>query len=262
MEPCLHRWDKVVLGLAEPMHENTKKAVFVSKVRNCPVFQIDYLSWKRKSDDDPTQILDTLRTAMKNNARRDKVSEDELRGLSGYTGGRGRQHTPAYAAGLEDNSAAPRTGTPAPNGGGRGRGRSRACRTQRSASPWVRSTASNDTEGKGKEKFDSRKMGCMYFNQGKGSCRKADRCTCPHDPNVAMFVPKGKGKGKRKGSNSPRSASPAGRGERDTPRGGSSPRRSSRGRSIDPARYKTKPCDNFARGTCTFGDGCTCKHND
>ena len=95
----------------------------------------------------------------------------------------------------------------------------------------------------------------------------ADRCTFSHDLNVPVYVPKGKGKGKRKGSNSPRSASPAGRGGpdiprgRDTPRGCSSPRRSSRGRSIDPAKYKTKPCDNFARGTCTFGDRCTFKHN-
>ena len=36
MEHFLHRWDKVILGLAEPMLENTKKAFFVSKVRNCP----------------------------------------------------------------------------------------------------------------------------------------------------------------------------------------------------------------------------------
>ena len=49
--------------------------------------------------------------------------------------------------------------------------------------------------------------------------------------------------------------------EDDTPRGGVSPRRSSRGRSIDPSKYKTKPCDNFARVTCTFGDRCTFKHN-
>ena len=41
---------------------------------------------------------------------------------------------------------------------------------QRSASPGVRSTTSNDTKGKGKGK--GRKMGCMYFNQGKGSCSK------------------------------------------------------------------------------------------
>ena len=108
----------------------------------------------------------------------------------------------------------------------------------------------------------------MYFNQGKGSRLKADRCTFSHDPNIAVYIPKGKDKGKRKGSNSPRSASPAGRGGRDTPRGrdtrrgGSSPHRSSRGRSIDPAKYKPKPCDNFARGTCTFGDRCTFKHND
>ena len=106
------------------------------------------MDWKRKSDDDPTKTLDTLRTAIKNiieDARRDKVREDELRGFSGYTGGRGRQHTPAYATGLEDNTAAPRTETPAPNGGGNGRGRSRARRTLRSASPGVRSTTSNDT---------------------------------------------------------------------------------------------------------------------
>ena len=197
-------------------------------------------------------------------ARRDKVREDELRDLSGYAGnGRGRQPTPAYPARQEDNTVAPRTETPALNGGGDGgRGRSRACRTQRGASLGVRSIASNDIKGKGKGKFNSRKMGCMYFNQGKGSCLKADRCTFSHDPIVAVYVPKVKGKGKRRGSNSPRSTSPAGRGGRDTPRGGSSPRGSSRGRLIDPTMYKTKPCDNFARGTCTFGDRCSFKHND
>ena len=66
MEHFLHRWDKVILGLAEPMPENTKKASFLSQVRNCPAFQVDYLNWKRKSDDDPIIILDTLRTVMKN----------------------------------------------------------------------------------------------------------------------------------------------------------------------------------------------------
>ena len=151
MEHFLRRWDKVVLGLAEPMPENTK-AFFVSKVRNCLAFQRDYLDWKRKSDDDPTKTLETLRTAMKNiieDARRDKVRDEELRGLSGYTGGRGRQHMPAYAAGLEDNTAPPRAETPAPNGGGNGRGLSRARGAQRSASAGVRSTASNDTKSKG-----------------------------------------------------------------------------------------------------------------
>ena len=193
MELFLHRWDKVILGLAEPMLENTKEAFFVSEVRNCPAFQTDYLNMKRKSDDDPIKTLDTLRTAMKNiieDARRDKVREDELRGLSGYTGsGRGRQPTPVYPARQEDNTVAPRPETPAPNGGGDGgRGRSRAHRTQRSASPGVRSIASNGIKGKGKGKFNSRKMGCMYFNQGKGSCLKADRCTFSHDPNVAVYV--------------------------------------------------------------------------
>ena len=241
MEHFLHRWGKFILGLAEPMLENTKKAFFVSKVRNCPAFQAGYLNWKHKSDDDPTKTLDALRAAMKNiieDARRDKVREDELRGLTGYTGnGRGRQPTPAYPARQEDNTVAPHAETPAPNGGGNSRGRSRARRTQRSASPGVTSIASNDAKEKGKGKFDSRKMGCMSFNQGKGSCVKAGRCTYSHDPNVAVYVPKAKGKGKRKGSNSPRSASPAGRGGRDTPRCGSSLRRSSRGCSIDPAKY-------------------------
>ena len=176
-------------------------------------------------------------------ARREKVREEGLRGLSGYNGRRERNHPHAYAAGLEDSNAPPRAETPAPNGGGNGRGCSRARRTQRSASPGVRSTASNDAKGKGKGKFDSKKMGCMYFHQGKGSCLKADRCKFSHDPNIAVYIPRGKGKGKRKGSNSPRSASPAGRGGRDTPRGcdtprgGSSPRRSSRGSSPDPAKY-------------------------
>ena len=102
MQHFLHRWDKVFLGLAEPMLENTKKAFFVSKVRNCPALQTDYLNWKRKSADDHIQTLDALRAAMKHiieDARRDKVREDEVRGLSGYTGnGRGRQPTPAYPA--------------------------------------------------------------------------------------------------------------------------------------------------------------------
>jgi hypothetical protein len=39
MEHFLHRWDKVILGLSEPMPENTKKAFFVSEVRNCQAFQ-------------------------------------------------------------------------------------------------------------------------------------------------------------------------------------------------------------------------------
>ena len=32
MEHFLHRWDKVILGLSEPMADNTKKASFVSKL--------------------------------------------------------------------------------------------------------------------------------------------------------------------------------------------------------------------------------------
>ena len=103
-------------------------------------------------------------------------------------------------------------------------------------------------------------MGCMYFNQGKGSCLKGDRSTFSHDPKVEVYVPKEKGKGKRGGPNSPRrSASPAGR---DTPRGGASPRGSSSGCPIDPTKYKTKPCDNFARGTCTFRDRRSLRHKD
>ena len=179
MEHFLHRWDKVILGLAEPMPENTKKAFFVSKVRNCPTFQRDYLDWRRKSDDDPTKILDTLRTAMTNiieDARKDKVREDELRGLSGYTGGRGRQHTPAYAAGLEDSAAAPRAETPAPNGGGNGRGRSRVRRTQRGAIPGVRSTASNDTESKGKGKFET--VSFHNFKSQNFELRVSNHQTC------------------------------------------------------------------------------------
>ena len=39
MEHFLHRWDKVILGLAEPLPESTKKAFFVSKVRKCPAFE-------------------------------------------------------------------------------------------------------------------------------------------------------------------------------------------------------------------------------
>ena len=65
MEHFLHGWDKVILGLAEPMPENTKKAFVVSKVRGCPASQRDYLDWKRKFDDDLTKTLEILRTAMK-----------------------------------------------------------------------------------------------------------------------------------------------------------------------------------------------------
>ena len=65
LEHFIQRWDKVILGLSEPMPGNTKKAFFVSKVRNCTAFQREYLDWKRKSDDDPTKTLETLRGAMK-----------------------------------------------------------------------------------------------------------------------------------------------------------------------------------------------------
>ena len=98
MEHFLHRWDKVILGLAEPLPESTKKAFFVSKVRKCPAFETEFLNWKRKSDDDPTKTLETLRQAMKDiieDARRDKVREEELRGLNGGGGGTRRQNTPA-----------------------------------------------------------------------------------------------------------------------------------------------------------------------
>ena len=76
----------------------------------------------------------------------------------------------------------PRSDIPAPNGGAnrRGRSRGRARGNLRSASPGVRSNASNDNKGKGKGKFDSRKMGCMYFNQGKGSC------TVVHFPTILV----------------------------------------------------------------------------
>ena len=156
MEHFLHRWDKVILGLSEPMPENTKKAFFVSKVRNCHAFQREYLDWKRMLDDDPTKTLETLMGAMKDlieDARREKVREEELRGLSGYNGR--RNPPPAYAAGIEDdsnnndnNDVPPRADAPAPNGGVNRRGHSRARGTQRSASPGVRSTASNDIKGK------------------------------------------------------------------------------------------------------------------
>ena len=58
-------------------------------------------------------------------ARREQVREEELRGLRGYNG---RRNPPlAYAAGIEDNNydAPPRADTPAPNGGVNRRGRSR-----------------------------------------------------------------------------------------------------------------------------------------
>ena len=101
-------------------------------------------------------------------ARREKVREEELRGLSGYVSR--RQAPPAYAAGIEDNNknhTAPTKGeTPSPTKRARERGRSRNRRGQlRSASPGVRSNSSNDNKGKGKGKFDSRKMGCMYFRK-------------------------------------------------------------------------------------------------
>ena len=90
--------------------------------------------------------LETLRGAMKDlieDARREKVREEELRGLSGYNG---RPNAPpAYAAGIEvndNNNAPPGNDTPAPNGGASRRGRSRARGTQRSASPGVRSNTS------------------------------------------------------------------------------------------------------------------------
>ena len=100
-----------ILGLSEPMPENTQKAFFVSKVRNCPAFQREYLDWKRKSDDDPTKTLETLRGAVKDligDARREKVREEELRGLSGYHRRRERNPPLAYAAGIEDSNAPPR----------------------------------------------------------------------------------------------------------------------------------------------------------
>ena len=132
----LHRWDRVGLGLAEPMPENTKKAFFCSKVRGCIAFQFELLNWKRLSDDVPKKTLETLRAAMKTiieDARGEKFREDVLRGHAG--GGRGRQPTPAYPANQENNTVAPHTDAPAPSGGGGGggRGRSRGGNTQRSA---------------------------------------------------------------------------------------------------------------------------------
>ena len=265
MEHFLHRWDKVILGLAETLPESAKKAFFVSKVRKCPAFETEFLNWKRKPDDDPTKTLETLRQAMKDiieDTRRERVREEELRGLNG--GGGSRRHQPAYPAHQETTTT--NITNPTPSGGDSNRhrrGRSTS-RKHRSASPGVRSIGDN-SKGTGKGKFDSRTKGCRYFNQGKGTCKFADKCTFSHDPKIAVYVPKGKGKGKRSSRSPSRSASPAGR---DTPRGGrsSSPRRSSsRGsssRPIDQSKYKTKPCDNYARGTCTFGDRCSFKHND
>ena len=168
MEHFLHRWDRVILGLAEPMPEKAKQAFFCSKVRDCPAFQVEYLNWKRLSDDDPEKTLDTLRNGrLSLRMPEEKVREDELRGHAG--GGRGRQPTPAYPANQE-TTVATRTDAPAPSGDGgggsrrgRSRGRSRGGTTQRSASPGVRSSASNGTKGKGKG--TGRKMGCMYVLQ-------------------------------------------------------------------------------------------------
>ena len=64
MEHFFHRRDRVILGLAEPMPENTKKAFFCSRVKDCPAFQVEYLNWKRLSDDDAKKTLETLRNAM------------------------------------------------------------------------------------------------------------------------------------------------------------------------------------------------------
>ena len=100
-------------------------------------------------------------------------------------------------------------------------------------------------------------MGCGYFNQGKGSCLKGDRCTFSHDPEVEV-ARREEARAREEvlirlavqprllGAISPEVVHPLG---------------SSSGRPIDPTKYKTKPCDNFARGTCTLGDRCSFRHN-
>ena len=132
------------------------------------------------------KTLETLRGAMKDlieDARREKVREEELRGLSGYHGRRERNLSLAYAAGIEDSNVPPTADTPAPNGGGNRRGRSRARGSQRSASPGVRSTASNDIKGKGKGKFDSRKWDVYTSTKGKVH---ALRLTDAHFPTILV----------------------------------------------------------------------------
>ena len=137
----------------------------------------------------------------------------------------------------------------------RRRGRS----SGRSASPGVR-TASNE----------GRKLGCAFFNRGKGSCRLGDKCAFSHDPKLEVAnMPKGKGGGKGESSKGKggkrrrgflsRSASPV---SRSTSQGGTSSRGSTPSRPIDTSRYKTKPCKNYANGSCTFGDRCAFMHNE
>ena len=99
-------------------------------------------------------------------------------------------------------------------------------------------------------------LGCAYFNQGKGSCLKGDQCPFSHDPKLEVArVPKEKEKAKERALAHVLPLLPG-----ETPRGGSYPRGSSSGRSY--SKYKTKPCINFANGSCTVGDRRKFKHND
>ena len=256
MEHFLQRWDRVLLGLVENIPEKTKKALFISKVKDCPAFRQEYLHYKRMPNDDPCKTYDYLRTAMKEiieTNRREAVREAELRGHAGGNR-RGRQEAPAYPANMDtNNGASTRAETPKPTRARRGRS------TGRSASPGVRTTSN-----------ENRKLGCAFFNRGKGSCRLGDKCAFSHDPKLEVAtMPKGKGGGKgksgkgkggkrRRGSQS-RSASPA---SRSPSRGGASSRGSTPNRTIDPSRYKTKVCKNYASGSCTFGDRCAFKHEE
>ena len=100
-------------------------------------------------------------------------------------------------------------------------------------------------------------LGCAYFNQGKGSCLKGDKCTFSHDPKLEVArMPKGKGKAKERAL-----AHVLPRLLDETPleevRLLEGPARG----VLTYNKYKTKPCINFANGNCTFGDRCKFKHN-
>ena len=252
LESFLHKWDRVLLGLATEIDERTKKALFISKVKDCQAFRQEYLHYKRLDDNDPNKSYEYLYKSMKKiveKERREFVRDSEIKALSN------RHHRPAYpntpandnndgGNNNNNNGGAQTPNTKGKSSGGQSRGRS--------ASPAPRSNSARQAPNRAK-------VGCLYFNKGAGTCKFGDKCFFSHDPKVEIVglanagKGKGKGKGKRKGSGS-RSASPsAGRGSR-----GSTPSR----RSIDVTKFKTQDCKNFKQGQCTFGDKCAFKHDD
>ena len=72
-------------------------------------------------------------------ARRDKVREEELRGLNGGGGGTRRQYAPAYPANQDSTVTNIRTTTTNSGSGNRQRRGRSISRNHRSASPGVRS---------------------------------------------------------------------------------------------------------------------------